>query len=151
MVAEAYLSRLGERGIEYVFANAGTDFAPIWVDLAQHRRANSSRNSSRCRTRTSPWHGATATAPRQARRGDGARHRRDRQRGLRADECGARRRAVLLAAGAPLTEAAMSLRATARCIGARAFDQGGGSRIREMGLRAAGPVDAVVDAPSTSP
>ncbi len=26
MAAEAYLSRLGERGIEYVFANAGTDF-----------------------------------------------------------------------------------------------------------------------------
>src|ERR1700730_15735494 len=29
MSAEAYLRRLGERGIEYVFANAGTDFAPI--------------------------------------------------------------------------------------------------------------------------
>ena len=27
--AEAFLARLGERGIEYVFANAGTDFAPI--------------------------------------------------------------------------------------------------------------------------
>lgn len=27
--AEAYLSRLADRGIEYVFANAGTDFAPI--------------------------------------------------------------------------------------------------------------------------
>src|SRR5437016_7209639 len=29
MTAEAYLARLGERGIDYVFANAGTDFAPI--------------------------------------------------------------------------------------------------------------------------
>jgi acetolactate synthase I/II/III large subunit len=29
MSAEAYLARLGERGIDYVFANAGTDFAPI--------------------------------------------------------------------------------------------------------------------------
>ena len=29
MTAEAYLGRLAERGIEYVFANAGTDFAPI--------------------------------------------------------------------------------------------------------------------------
>src|SRR6201988_3311007 len=29
MTAEAYLTRLGERGIDYVFANAGTDFAPI--------------------------------------------------------------------------------------------------------------------------
>ena len=29
MSAEAYLGRLAARGIEYVFANAGTDFAPI--------------------------------------------------------------------------------------------------------------------------
>jgi acetolactate synthase-1/2/3 large subunit len=28
-VAEAYLALLGERGIEYLFANAGTDFAPL--------------------------------------------------------------------------------------------------------------------------
>jgi hypothetical protein len=28
-VAEAYLALLAERGIEYLFANAGTDFAPI--------------------------------------------------------------------------------------------------------------------------
>src|SRR5690242_10983166 len=27
--AEAFLARLGERGIDYVFANAGTDFAPV--------------------------------------------------------------------------------------------------------------------------
>jgi acetolactate synthase-1/2/3 large subunit len=35
MAAEAYISRLGERGIEYVFANAGTDFAPIVEALSQ--------------------------------------------------------------------------------------------------------------------
>jgi acetolactate synthase-1/2/3 large subunit len=35
MAAEAYLSRLGERGIDYVFANAGTDFAPIVEALAK--------------------------------------------------------------------------------------------------------------------
>src|SRR5258708_30354023 len=35
MSAEAYLSRLGERGIEYVFANAGTDFAPIVEALSK--------------------------------------------------------------------------------------------------------------------
>jgi len=35
MSAEAYLRRLGERGIEYVFANAGTDFAPIVEALAR--------------------------------------------------------------------------------------------------------------------
>ncbi len=29
MSAEAFLGRLAERGVEYVFANAGTDFAPI--------------------------------------------------------------------------------------------------------------------------
>jgi acetolactate synthase-1/2/3 large subunit len=29
MTAEAFLGRLGDRGVEYVFANAGTDFAPI--------------------------------------------------------------------------------------------------------------------------
>ena len=36
MVAEAYLARLGERGIEYVFANAGTDFAPIVESLSRN-------------------------------------------------------------------------------------------------------------------
>jgi acetolactate synthase I/II/III large subunit len=35
MAAEAYIARLGARGIEYVFANAGTDFAPI-VEALSH-------------------------------------------------------------------------------------------------------------------
>jgi acetolactate synthase I/II/III large subunit len=35
MAAEAYIARLGERGVEYVFANAGTDFAPIVEALSQ--------------------------------------------------------------------------------------------------------------------
>jgi acetolactate synthase I/II/III large subunit len=35
MAAEAYLTRLGERGIDYVFANAGTDFAPIVEALSR--------------------------------------------------------------------------------------------------------------------
>jgi acetolactate synthase-1/2/3 large subunit len=35
MTAEAYLGRLGERGIDYVFANAGTDFAPIVEALSR--------------------------------------------------------------------------------------------------------------------
>ncbi len=39
MAAEAYISRLGERGIEYVFANAGTDFAPI-VEALSHKKGN---------------------------------------------------------------------------------------------------------------
>jgi acetolactate synthase-1/2/3 large subunit len=37
MAAEAYISRLGERGIDYVFANAGTDFAPIVEALSQSK------------------------------------------------------------------------------------------------------------------
>src|SRR5262249_56975976 len=36
MTAEAYLARLGERGIDYVFANAGTDFAPIVEAISRH-------------------------------------------------------------------------------------------------------------------
>src|SRR5262245_65833215 len=37
MTAEAYLARLGDRGIDYVFANAGTDFAPIVEAISRHR------------------------------------------------------------------------------------------------------------------
>jgi acetolactate synthase-1/2/3 large subunit len=36
ITAEAYLGRLAERGIEYVFANAGTDFASIIEALASN-------------------------------------------------------------------------------------------------------------------
>src|SRR5438046_8372162 len=36
MAAEAYIAHLGERGIEYVFANAGTDFAPIVEALSRN-------------------------------------------------------------------------------------------------------------------
>ena len=36
MTADAYITRLGERGIEYVFANAGTDFAPIVESLSRN-------------------------------------------------------------------------------------------------------------------
>src|ERR1700757_1335953 len=37
-VAEAYLALLAERGIEYLFANAGTDFAPIVEAYAKAAR-----------------------------------------------------------------------------------------------------------------
>jgi acetolactate synthase I/II/III large subunit len=37
-VAEAYLALLAERGIEYLFANAGTDFAPLVEALAKLAR-----------------------------------------------------------------------------------------------------------------
>src|ERR1700741_5144653 len=36
MTAEAYLARLGERGIDFVFANAGTDFAPIVEGISRN-------------------------------------------------------------------------------------------------------------------
>jgi len=36
ITAEAYLGRLAERGIEYVFANAGTDFASIIEAVARN-------------------------------------------------------------------------------------------------------------------
>src|SRR5499426_1650205 len=39
MAAEAYIARLGARGIEYVFANAGTDFAPIVEALSRAKDA----------------------------------------------------------------------------------------------------------------
>ncbi|MBO0739660.1 MAG: thiamine pyrophosphate-requiring protein, partial [Alphaproteobacteria bacterium] len=38
-VAEAYLTLLAERGIEYLFANAGTDFAPLVEALAKAARS----------------------------------------------------------------------------------------------------------------
>ncbi len=38
-VAEAYLALLAERGVEYLFANAGTDFAPIIEALAKAESA----------------------------------------------------------------------------------------------------------------
>ncbi len=38
-VAEAYLALLAERGVEYLFANAGTDFAPIVEAFAKNEAA----------------------------------------------------------------------------------------------------------------
>src|SRR5438477_8835131 len=38
MAAQAYIARLAERGVDYVFANAGTDFAPI-VEALSHATA----------------------------------------------------------------------------------------------------------------
>jgi acetolactate synthase-1/2/3 large subunit len=40
MTAESFLSRLAERGIEYVLANAGTDFAPIIEALSRNPGSN---------------------------------------------------------------------------------------------------------------
>src|SRR5712675_281075 len=43
MTADAYIARLGERGIEYVFANAGTDFAPIVEAISQSKGGKAPR------------------------------------------------------------------------------------------------------------
>src|SRR5262249_24057535 len=43
MAAEGYIARLAERGVEYVFANAATDFAPIVEALSQSRGAKAPR------------------------------------------------------------------------------------------------------------
>jgi acetolactate synthase I/II/III large subunit len=43
MAADAYIRRLGERGIEYVFANAGTDFAPIVEAISQSKDGKAPR------------------------------------------------------------------------------------------------------------
>src|SRR5260370_18451683 len=40
MPAESFLSRLADRGVEYVLANAGTDFAPIIEALSRHPGSN---------------------------------------------------------------------------------------------------------------
>ena len=40
MSAESFLARLAERGIDYVFANAGTDFAPIIEALSRGPGSN---------------------------------------------------------------------------------------------------------------
>ena len=40
MTAESFLTRLADRGVEYVFANAGTDFAPIIEALSRNPGSN---------------------------------------------------------------------------------------------------------------
>src|ERR1700738_854898 len=40
MTAESFLTRLADRGVEYVLANAGTDFAPIIEALSLNPSSN---------------------------------------------------------------------------------------------------------------
>jgi hypothetical protein len=52
-VAEAYLTLLAERGVEYLFANSGTDFAPLIEVLPRPRGpAPGCRNRFSLRTKT---------------------------------------------------------------------------------------------------
>ena len=60
--AEAYLELLAARGVEYLFANAGTDFAPIIEAYAKRGpRARPCRGRSPCPTRCRRWRWPTAT------------------------------------------------------------------------------------------
>ena len=153
MAAEAYLSRLGERGIEYVFANAGTDFAPIVEALSRH----SGTHKHYPRFITVPHenvamamaHGYYRTA------GKPAAVMVHVTVGTANAICGLMNAArdnipVLLAAGrTPLTETGhISSRNRSIHWGQESFDQGG--MVREYvkwdyELRGGQPVDAVVD------
>ena len=60
--AEAYLTRLAERGIDYVFANAGTDFAPIVEALSHSPGSNRALSEVHDRAARERRHGAWRTA-----------------------------------------------------------------------------------------
>ena len=54
-VAEAYLTLLAERGVEYLFANAGTDFAPLVEAFAKAARTGDAGAASRSSPPTKIW------------------------------------------------------------------------------------------------
>jgi acetolactate synthase-1/2/3 large subunit len=153
ITADAYIARLGERGIDYVFANAGTDFAPIVESLA--RNAGSDGKSPRFlvvpheNVAMAMAHGYYRTC------GKPAAVMVHVTVGTANAICGLMNAArdnipLLLAAGrTPITETG-SHASRNRSIhwGQEAFDQGG--MVREFvkwdyELRAGQPVDAVVD------
>ena len=98
-VAEAYLALLADRGVEYLFANAGTDFAPIveaYAKLAHTGAAHTGTAAPKPLIAThenlamSMAHGyAAALGPRAG--GHGACQCRHRQRSVRRVERGAPR------------------------------------------------------------
>src|SRR5262249_7882495 len=151
MAAEAYIARLGERGIEYVFANAGTDFAPIVEALAHNRGAKVPRFMvvPHENVAMAMAHGYYRIA------GKPAAVMVHVTVGTANALCGLMNASrdnvpVLLAAGrTPLTESG-SIASRNRSIhwGQESFDQGG--MVREYGkwdyeLRSGQPVEAVVD------
>ena len=153
MTAEAYLARLGERGIDYVFANAGTDFAPIVEAISR----NSRQRRSIPRFITVPHENvAMAMAHGYYRTcGKPAAVMVHVTVGTANAICGLMNAArdnvpMLLAAGrTPITETGhIASRNRSIHWGQESFDQGG--MVREFvkwdyELRAGQPVDAVVD------
>ena len=95
-VAEAYLALLAERGIEYLFANAGTDFAPIVEAYAKAAHSGHAGAAAAHRDAREPgdvdgaW---LCDGIGQGAGGDGACQRRHRQRAVRRLQRGARQRA----------------------------------------------------------
>ena len=152
MTAEAYLARLGERGIDYVFANAGTDFAPIVEGISRN-----AGNSKFPKFITVPHENvAMAMAHGYYRTcGKPAAVMVHVTVGTANTICGLMNAArdnvpILLAAGrTPLTETGhIASRNRSIHWGQELFDQGG--MVREFvkwdyELRAGQPVDAVVD------
>jgi acetolactate synthase-1/2/3 large subunit len=65
-VADAYLAVLADRGVDYLFANPGTDFAPLIEALAKAQawgRRFPSRLRVRTKTRRSTWQSAIILSP----------------------------------------------------------------------------------------
>ena len=60
IAGEAFLRALADHGIDYFFANPGTDFPPIVEAF--------NRSSSRTRTSRSPWRTAPMRCPASRRR-----------------------------------------------------------------------------------
>src|SRR5499433_3401810 len=152
MTAEAYLTRLGERGIDYVFANAGTDFAPVVEALSRK-----SGNAKYPRFLTVPHENvAMAMAHGYYRTcGKPAAVMVHVTVGTANAICGLMNAArdniplLLSAGGTPTTETGhVASRNRSIHWGQEAFDQGG--MVREFvkwdyELRAGQPVDSVVD------
>jgi acetolactate synthase I/II/III large subunit len=153
ITAESFLSRLAERGVEYVLANAGTDFAPIIEALSRHP----GRNRKYPRVITVPHENVAVAMAHGYYRVSGkpAVVMVHVTVGTANTICGVMNAArdnvpVLLAAGrTPLTETG-HIASRNRCIhwGQEMFDQGG--MVRELvkwdfELRAGQPVESVVD------
>ena len=140
--AEGLLRALKRRGIDYVLANAGTDFAPVIEGSSARPAARMPfPASSPCRTKTSRWRWRTATTRwRQAGRRHGSRDGRHRQHDLRADERRSRQRAAAADGRANAVDARRPYRVAlgADSLGAGEFRSGRHhARVHEVGLRAA--------------
>ena len=94
-LAEAYLALLKDRGVDYLFGNAGTDFASVIEALSKsdHRRHECADTDDGAARKPRGLHGAWLfPRHRQASGGNGPRQCGDRQRDLRHHQRRARER-----------------------------------------------------------